>query len=177
MAVQGGYYISDEADELGRFQLNPYADVVYRSLTTGEVLFTVYAYAPENQPYLGVQKEITWTKGSVRQTVDLLCRAACSSVAKSARHSSLKPSKGCRILYAPRNRAAFDPAYSVLTGEWSAVVSRPDGTYSIPVPDGPGQLIVSQASPEYVLSEYGSQSLEGRSGGLRKYAQCWFRSS
>ena len=175
MAVQGGHYISDLADALGRFRLNPYADVVYRSMTTGEALFTVYAYAPDGQPYLGVQKEITWTKGSVRQTVDFALPRGVLIRGKVTEASSAKTVEGCCIKYEPLHRGNFDPSYGVLTGEWSAVISRHDGTYSIPVPEGPGHLVVSQASPEYILSEFGSQKLVGREGGLRKYAQALVR--
>ena len=175
MAAQGGHYISDQADAQGRFRLNPYADTPYTSMTTGESLFTVYAYAPDGQPYLGVQKEITWIKGSVRQTVDFALPRGVLVRGKVMEAGSGKPVEGCQILYAPLNRAPFDPSYSVLTGEWSTVVSRKDGTYSIPVPAGPGHLIATKASPEYILSEYGSQTLDGRVGGLRKYAQALVR--
>jgi RNA polymerase sigma factor (sigma-70 family) len=171
MAAQGGHYISDQADAQGRFRLNPYADTPYTSMTTGEALFTVYAYAPDGQPYLGVQKEITWTKGSVRQTVDFALPRGVLVRGKVTDAGSGKPVEGCQILYAPLHPAPFDPSYSVLTGEWSRVVSREDGTYSIPVPEGTGHLLATKASPEFILSEYGSQMLAGRAGGHRKYAQ------
>ena len=175
MAVQGGHYISDEADALGQFRLNPYADVVYRSMTTGEALFTLYAYAPEGQPYLGVEKELTWTKGSVRQTVDFALPRGVLVRGQVTDASSGKPVEGAGIKYEPLHRGEYDPKYGILTGEWSAVVSRSDGAYSIPVPEGPGHLVVSQASPEYILSEFGSQTLAGHAGGLRKYAQALVR--
>ncbi len=175
MAAQGGHYISDQADAQGRFRLNPYADTPYTSMTTGETLFTVYAYAPDGQPYLGLQKEITWTKGSVRQTVDFALPRGVLVRGKVTEAGSGKPVEGCQILYAPLHPAPFDRSYSVLTGEWSTVVSREDGTYSIPVPAGPGHLIATKASPEYILSEFGSQMLAGGAGGLRKYAQALVR--
>ncbi len=165
MAAQGGHYISDQADTQGRFRLNPYADTVYTSMTTGEALFTVYAYAPDGQPYLGVQKEITWTKGSVRQTVNFALPRGVLVRGKVTEAGSGKPVEGCQILYQPLNRPSFEPTEALLTGEWSTVISRKDGTYSIPVPAGPGHLIATKASAEYILSEYGSQTLDGRAGG------------
>ena len=175
MAAQGGHYISDQADAQGRFRLNPYADTVYTSMTTGEALFTVYAYAPDGQPYLGVQKEVTWTKGSVRQTVNFALPRGVLVRGSVNEAGSGKPVEGCQILYQPLHRPEFEPTEAVLTGEWSTVISRKDGTYSIPVPAGPGHLIATKASPEYILSEYGSQTLDGRAGGLRKYAQALVR--
>ena len=171
MAAQGGHYMNDQADALGRFRLNPYADAVYKSMTTGESLFTVYAYAPEGQPYLGVSKELTWKKGSVRQTLDFALPRGVLVRGKVTEARSGKPIEGCQILYAPLQQARFDPSFSVLTGEWSTVVSRSDGSYSIPVPEGAGHLVATKASPEFILSEYGSQTLVGGAGGLRKYAQ------
>jgi RNA polymerase sigma factor (sigma-70 family) len=171
MAAQGGHYINDQADALGRFRLNPYADVPYKSMTTGESLFTVYAYAPDGLPYLGVQKEVTWKKGSIRQTVDFALPRGVLVRGKVTDSSSGKPIEGCQILYAPVHSTPYDPSFSILTGEWSTVVSRSDGTYSIPVPEGLGHLVATKASPEYILSEFGSQTLAGSAGGLRKYAQ------
>jgi RNA polymerase sigma factor (sigma-70 family) len=175
MAAQGGHYISDQADALGRFRLNPYADTPYQSMTTGESLFTVYAYAPDGQPYLGVSKELTWKKGSIRQTLDFALPRGVLVRGKVTDISSGKPVEGCQILYAPLHPAPFDPSFSVLTGEWSTMVSRIDGSYSIPVPEGPGHLVATKASPEYILSEFGSQMLAGHAGGLRKYAQALVR--
>jgi RNA polymerase sigma factor (sigma-70 family) len=171
MAAQGGHYIDGEAGADGRFRLNPYADAPYKSMTTGESLFSVYAYAPDGQPYLGVSKELTWTKGSVRQTLDFALPRGVLVRGKVTEASSGKPIEGCQILYAPLSPVKFDPSYSILTGEWSAVVSRNEGNYTIPVPEGPGHLVVTAASPEYILSDFGSQTLEGRPGGRRKYAQ------
>ena len=51
------------------------------------------------------------------------------------------------------------------------VISGDDGTYSIPVPEGAGHLVATKAAPEYILSEFGSQTLAGGAGGHRKYAQ------
>ena len=145
MVAQGGHYISDHADANGRFRLNPYADTPYKSMTTGETLFTVYAYPPEGQPYLGVQKEITWKKGSVRQTVDFTLPRGVLVRGKVTDASSGKPVEGCQILYAPLHQGPFDPSFSVLTGEWSTVVSGDDGAYSIPVPEGTGHLVATKA--------------------------------
>ncbi len=72
LVAQGGHYISGQTDALGRFRLNPYVDTPYKSMTTGETLFSVYAYAPNGQPYLAVETELTWKKGSVRQTIDFV---------------------------------------------------------------------------------------------------------
>jgi RNA polymerase sigma factor (sigma-70 family) len=171
LAAQGGHYISDEADAEGRFRLNPYADAPYKSLTTGEPLFSVYAYAPDGQPYLGLEKELTWTNGSVRQTLNFALPRGVLVRGKVTDASSGKSIDACRILYAPLKVEKLDSSLTVLTGEWSAVVSREDGSYAIPVPPGTGHLIVTGASPEYILSEFGSQILDGRPGGLRKYAQ------
>ena len=171
LVAQGGHYISDQADAEGRFRLNPYADAPYKSMTTGEPLFSVYAYAPDGQPYLGVEKELTWTKGSVRQTIEFVLPRGVLVRGKVTDAASGKPIDACRILYAPLKVEKVDSSFAVLTGEWSAVVSREDGSYTIPVPPGTGHLVVTGASPEYILSEFGSQILDGRPGGLRKYAQ------
>ena len=138
LVAQGGHYISDQADAEGRFRLNPYADAPYKSMTTGEPLFSVYAYAPDGQPYLGVEKELTWTKGSVRQTIEFVLPRGVLVRGKVTDASSGKPIDACRILYAPLKVEKVDSAFTVLTGEWSAVVSREDGSYAIPVPPGHG---------------------------------------
>ena len=171
LVAQGGRYISDQADAEGRFRLNPYADAPYRSMTTGEPIFSVYAYAPDGQPYLGVETELTWPKGSVRQTIEFVLPRGVLVKGKVTDAASGKPIDACRVLYAPLKAEKVDSTLAVLTGEWSAVVSGEDGSYSIPVPPGTGHLVATGASPEYVLSEFGSQILGGRPGGLRKYAQ------
>ncbi len=171
LVAQGGRYISDQADAEGRFRLNPYADAPYRSMTTGEPIFSVYAYAPDGQPYLGVETELTWPKGSVRQTIEFALPRGVLVKGKVTDAASGKPIDACRVLYAPLNAEKVDSTLAVLTGEWSAVVSGEDGSYTIPVPPGTGHLVATGASPEYVLSEFGSQILDGRQGGLRKYAQ------
>ncbi len=171
LVAQGGRYISDEADAEGHFRLNPYADGPYKSMTTGESLFSVYAYAPDGQPYLGLEKELTWTKGSVRHTVEFALPRGVLVRGKVTDATSGKSIDACRILYAPLKIEKVDSSFTVLTGEWSAVVSHEDGSYAIPVPPGTGHLVVTGASPEYVLSEFGSQILDSRPGGLRKYAQ------
>ena len=171
LVAQCGHYISDEADAEGHFRLNPYADGPYKSMTTGESLFSVYAYAPDGQPYLGLEKELTWTKGAVRQTIEFALPRGVLVRGKVTEGSSGKSIDACRILYAPLKTEKVDSSFTVLTGEWSAVVSREDGSYAIPVPPGTGHLVVTGASPEYILSEFGSQVLDGRPGGLRKYAQ------
>ncbi len=171
LVAQGGHYISDQADAEGRFRLNPYADAPYKSMKTGESLFSVYAYAPDGQPYLGVETELTWPKGSVRQTIEFVLPRGVLVRGKVTDAASGKAVDACRILYAPLKAEKVDSALAVLTGEWSAVVSREDGSYTIPVPPGTGHLVVTGASPEYILSEFGSQILDGHRGGLRKYAQ------
>ena len=117
---QGGHYISDQADANGRFRLNPYADTPYKSMTTGETLFTVYASAPDGQPYLGVQKEITWKKGSVRQTVDFALPRGVLIRGKVTDAASGKPVDGCQILYAPRIRrpTILPSRFSRASGPW-----------------------------------------------------------
>ena len=152
LAAQGGHYISDEADAQGRFRLNPYADAPYKSMTTGEPLFSVYAYAPDGQPYLGVETELTWTKGSVRQTIEFVLPRGVLVRGKVTDASSGKPVDGAEILDAPQSVEKTDSPQSVLTGSWTAVVSREDGAYAIAVPPGAGHLVVLASSPEYVLS-------------------------
>ncbi len=171
LVAQGGHYISDQADAEGRFRLNPYADNPYKSMTTGEPLFSVYAYAPDGQPYLGVETELAWPKGSVRQTIEFILPRGVLVRGKITDASSGKPIDACRVLYAPLKVEKVDSAFSVLTGEWSAVVSHKDGSYAIPVPPGTGHLVLTGASPEFILSEFGSQVLDGGKGGMRKYAQ------
>ena len=58
---------------------------------------------------------------------------------------------------------SFEPTEAVLTGEWSnSHQSQEMARIRFPVPSGPGHLIATKASPEFILSEYGSQTLDGR---------------
>jgi RNA polymerase sigma factor (sigma-70 family) len=175
LVAQGGHWMSGEADAEGRFRLNPYCDTPYRSMTTGEPLFTVYAHAPYGEPYLGVETELTWTKGTVRQSVDFALPRGVLVRGRIKDAASGKPVGGAQVLYAPMNVEKVDSPLAVLTGEWSAVASQDDGNYAIPVLPGTGHLVVTKASPEYILSEYGSQVLGGRVGGARHYAQALIR--
>jgi protocatechuate 3,4-dioxygenase beta subunit len=174
LAVMGGRYINGEADAEGRFRLNPYADSPYKSDATGDPLFSVFAYPPDGQPYLGLDRDLGWPKGAVRQTVEFALPPATLVRGRVTDATSGKPLAGVQVVYMPRNEArpAEEQGRRILTGEWSAAVSGDDGAYAIAIPPGAGHLVARGPSPEYILAEFGSNTIDyGRPGGIRKYAQ------
>ena len=171
LVVQGGRYMSGEADAEGRFRLNPFADNAYRT-DTGEKLFTVFAHAHEGEPYLSLSKDIAWPAGASQLTLDFALPRGVLLQGSVKDAESGKPLQGVQVQYEPLPNVPFEPREYVVTGVWTPAFSNRDGSFALAVFPGKGHLLAFGPSPEYILSEYGSQVIQhGSPGGLRKYAQ------
>jgi RNA polymerase sigma factor (sigma-70 family) len=156
----GGGGLGGKADAQGRFRINPYPGK----------FFDVAAYAPDGQPYLTVQKKVRWPKGAVKQEVRIALPRGVLVRGKITESASGKPVAGASVQYLPLQ--ANNPNYrgDVITGWQGIVVSAADGVFQIPVLPGPGHLLVTGPTLDYVHQEVGNQLLSnGKPGGIRYY--------
>jgi RNA polymerase sigma factor (sigma-70 family) len=156
----GGGGMGGRADARGRFRLNPYAGKY----------FVVAAYAPDGEPYLALQKELTWPKGAVKQELKLALPRGVLIRGNVTDTASGKPVAGASVQYQPR--VGKNPHYrkDVITGWQGIVVTGPDGTFRIAVLPGPGHLLVCGPTLDYVHQEIGNEVLyNNRAGGTRYY--------
>ncbi len=171
LVVQGGRYISGEADADGRFRLNPFADNPERT-ETGEKIFTVFAHPGDGEPYMSLSKDLPWQPGAPRQTLDFVLPRGVLLRGTIKDATSGKPLEGVQVQYEPLPNVSFDRREYVVTGSWSPAITGREGTFAIGVLPRKGHLVVLGPTAEYLLNEYGSQLISsGRPGGLRKYAQ------
>jgi RNA polymerase sigma factor (sigma-70 family) len=102
----------------------------------GEYLF-VTAHPAAGEGHLVVSTKIDpWPRGVVRQTVDLKAQRGVLVQGKVTEAGSGKPVAGAVINY------RHDWGFRVLSG--------PDGTFRIAVPEGAGHLAVTAPTPDYI---------------------------
>jgi RNA polymerase sigma factor (sigma-70 family) len=156
----GGTGIDGRADAQGRFRLNPWP---------GKYL-TVTAYAPDGQPYLATQKILARPRAAVKQTVDIKLVRGVLVRGKVTEASSGKPVAGAGVQFMPRDANNPNLRDDVITGWQGAVVSGKDGVFRIAVLPGPGHLLVSGPTADYIHREVGENEIQsGKPGGTRLY--------
>jgi RNA polymerase sigma factor (sigma-70 family) len=149
------------ADEKGRFRLNP----------SPGGYFQLSAYAPDGEPYLTVQKRLTWPKAAVKQRVDLALPRGVLVRGKVTEDGTGRALAKATVQFIPRRTDNPNFRKDALTGWESAVVSGADGRFDIGVLPGPGHLLIHGPTPDYVYAEIGDGLLyNGKSGGSRYYA-------
>jgi RNA polymerase sigma factor (sigma-70 family) len=151
----------DRADEKGRFRINP---------SPGNY-FHLSAYAPDGEPYLTVQKRLTWPKAAVKQQVDLALPRGVLVRGRVTEEGTGKAVAKATVQFIPRR--ADNPYFrkDALTGWENTVVSGADGRFDICVLPGPGHLLIHAPAPDYVYAEIGDAKVhQGKEGGYRYYA-------
>jgi RNA polymerase sigma factor (sigma-70 family) len=157
--VSSMFGIDGRADDKGRFRINP---------TPGNY-FHISAYAPDGQPYLTVQKQLTWPKAAIKQTVDLSLPRGV--LVRGTVTAADKPVAKATVQFIPRQADNPNFRNDVLTGWQNSVVSGADGRFDICVLPGPGHLLIHGPTSDFIYEEIGDAMLsQGKKGGRRYYA-------
>jgi RNA polymerase sigma factor (sigma-70 family) len=149
-----------QADAQGRFRIN---------LPPGK-WFNVTASAPVGQPYLTPRKTFEWPRGAVRHTLDLKLPRGVLVRGKVTEAVPGKPVAGAGVQYYPRRSDNPNLRTDVLTSWQDMAVSGPDGVFQMAVLPGPGHLLLSGPTQDFIHLEIGSNLIDsGRPGGMRYY--------
>ena len=139
------------ADDRGRFTANP---------SPGD-LFHLDTHPPDGQPYLVSQVEFAWTKGAIKEVIDLRLARGVLIHGSVTERGTGRPLTGASVQYIP----ARNPG-NVLSGWDADVVSKDNGTYQIAVPPGTGCLFVYGPTSDYILETIGRRMIHsGEPGG------------
>jgi hypothetical protein len=156
------YGMDGQADEQGRFHMNPFA---------GENVI-VNVFGLEGEPYLGLRKEIDWPKGSVKQTVDLALPRGVLVRGQIEEAGSGKPVASAMVEFHP-NRSNNPFARDDVLFErriFTGPASGPDGRFDIAVLPGKGHLLLRADSTDFIYTEVASNQVAfGKPGGHRLY--------
>jgi RNA polymerase sigma factor (sigma-70 family) len=152
-----GYLNLFEADDLGRFRMNPLSADRYQ----------ITASSPPGQPYLDAETgDLNWPKGAVEHRVDLVMHRGVVIRGRVVEEGTGRPIAGARVSFEGRRRR------DETTGASNArVATAPDGSFQLAVVPAPGQLVVLGPSDDYVYRPIDARMIrEGRPGGGRYYA-------
>jgi RNA polymerase sigma factor (sigma-70 family) len=119
------------SDAQGRFRLR---------LAVGDGFF-LQAFAPDGQPYLGMEKSIKFPRGTAKQTVRIDLPRGTLVKGKVTEKGSGKPVDQAEIHFQPLRENNPRRRPGLLLGEGHSVFSQPDGSYQIIVPPQPGHLL------------------------------------
>ena len=137
--TRGGWVTSTfHADDLGRFQANPYpAD-----------RFRVRAFPPTGQPYLLSSVEFAWSKGAVKKAIEIALPRGVVINGKVVEERTGLPIGGSSIHFFPRQRGERVRVPDV--------ASKEDGSFQATVPRGEGSILVMGPTLDYIPKEIGS---------------------
>ncbi len=135
-----------QADDKGRFRLNPPAGKLY----------TINATAPEGQPYLRLETTFKWPKGAVRHEVTLAMKRDVLIRGHVTDATTGRPISGAII-----HNAAF---------LWiHYATSSADGVFQTVVAPGRGHLLVKGPNNDYIAREVTDGDLSGGKPYFRNY--------
>ncbi|HZU35549.1 MAG TPA: sigma-70 family RNA polymerase sigma factor [Gemmataceae bacterium] len=155
-----GTGMCDVADANGHFRINPWRGKY----------FGIAAFPADGTPYLTLVKGITWPKGAVKHTVDMRLPRGVLVRGTITETGSGRPIARASIQYQPRSDNKAPLRDKVLTDWPSAVVSGADGSFAIAVLPGPGTLLISGPTLDFVHRVIdGNQLSIGKPGGRRYY--------
>lgn len=146
----GGGAVLGQADAQGRFKISTYP---------GNTGF-VEAMPPDGQPYLVNSTNFDWSKGMVKQEVEVKLSRGLLVHGKITEAGSGKPLANASVEY----QTARDDVVKVkrkIHGGWHGrVLTAADGSYTLAVPPGPAHLLVTAPTPDYIAEPVGSAGLE-----------------
>jgi hypothetical protein len=125
-------------DAEGRYRVNPYP---------GD-RFTVRVWPPAGVPYLGVERQVTWTKGAARHTLDIALPRGVTIQGRVVESPSGKALSRVRVFYLPHTEGNPQLRPGLLVGSYWPARSGDDGAFRLVVPVGPGHLLVNADSPD-----------------------------
>ncbi len=154
-----GYVNPFEADDQGRFRMNPLSADRY----------SISVSSTSGQPYLGTSTAtFDWPRGAVEHRVDLPLRRGALIRGKVVEEGSGRPVAGARISFGTRRKDEPNGASS------GHAESGQDGSFQFAALPAAGYLIVLAPTDDYVLQTIGDRMVrEGRPGGRRFYAHAF----
>ncbi|HKB03909.1 MAG TPA: sigma-70 family RNA polymerase sigma factor [Gemmataceae bacterium] len=133
----------------------------------------MWVYPPAGEPYLSLEQHLKWPADAGTQKLDLplprgiLVRGTVEEVGTGRRvaGAAVQHEWGFK-------RNPFQDPLRDRRGTWwktRDTVTGPDGTFTMAVPPGPGALLVKAAEPDYVHVEFGSEQVDGGTGGIPSF--------
>jgi RNA polymerase sigma factor (sigma-70 family) len=154
------------ADANGRFRIAPYEGS----------FFSILAYPPPNEPYVLIRAEVEWTKADqIRREVNLSLRRGVLVHGLVTEAPAGKPVAGASVDFRPRytkNPFFKDDVNPFFSGYQVIPVTGADGKFTLAVLPGPGHLLISGPTEDYVHREVVTRKLlgEGVRPNRRHYA-------
>jgi RNA polymerase sigma factor (sigma-70 family) len=163
ITAKGNYYnfdwrgwIKRRADARGQFHISP---------PVGD-FFTVVAYPPPGTPYVTVWKDIERPKPEIgKRKINLALPRGVLVRGKVTERQSGKAVAGASVHFEhnPDNNRYFRRDVNPILGGWGlSAVSGADGAFELPVLPGPGHLLITAATPDYVRTEITTKQLAGK---------------
>jgi protocatechuate 3,4-dioxygenase beta subunit len=148
----GGIVNRFEADDQGRFRMNPLSADRY----------SISVSSPPGRPYLGVSTGIfPWPKGATEHRVDLAMHRGVVIRGRVVEEGSDRPVPGARVSFSGGRKDEAN----------GRTETASDGSFQLAVLPAPGHLVVLGPSDDYVYREIdGGLVREGQPGGHRFYA-------
>jgi hypothetical protein len=166
LRVMPGY---DTYQFASREQMEARADArgKYRfSVPTGNY-FWLAAYPPAGTPYLPVWKEFKRPKGDIRRNINLALPRGVLVRGKVVEQASGKAVTGAAVRFVPyrdNNPYYRDDVQPPWSGWQIWGVSGPKGEFEIPVLPGPGHLLITGPTHDFVRTEITSKKLHTKLG-------------
>ncbi len=115
--------------------------------------FRILVHPPEGEPYVPAWRHINWTKAAVKQSVEVKLDRGAVVQGRLIEDPTGRPVDDAWIVYHQTHRK--NPRYRHLPD--IEVASRPDGTFTLAVPPGPGHLLVHTPRHDHahVMTSYG----------------------
>jgi hypothetical protein len=156
----GGFVNEFEADDQGRFRLNPLSADRY----------SLSADPPPGLPYLHAGTRIfPWPKGALEHHVDVAMRRGVMIRGKVVEEGTGRPVAGAQLAFV--GRRVTDEATGASNG---SAKTASDGSFQIAVLPDPGYLVALAPSEDYVFRSMGQGPLRyGQPGGRRFYAHAF----
>jgi hypothetical protein len=136
------------------------ADGRYQVAVSDAGSLEIHASAP-GRPYLTRKQSLEWPKGAARHRADLALPRGVLVTGKVTEAPSGRPVAGAVVQWFPRQEGNPQLKKDVAALWKSPAVSGADGTFRIPVLPGPGHLLVTGPTPDYVHHEVYYGELHG----------------
>jgi RNA polymerase sigma factor (sigma-70 family) len=147
-----------KTDTEGRYSINLYV---------GDT-FTVDAFAPAGEPYLGVRREGSWPAGAAKKELEVALPRGVFVQGKVEAGS--KPVDQASLYFLPQQEDNPKRIAGLLYAPYYPVFSQPDGSFKLAVPPGPGHLIVAGPTRDFAYQTITEQELlSGKTGGAARY--------
>jgi hypothetical protein len=119
--------------------------------------FRILVHPPEGEPYVPRQTHIGWPKAAVKQSVEVKLDRGAVVHGRLIEDPTGQPVDDAWVIYHQTYR--HNPRYGHLPDIEAA--SRPDGTFTLIVPPGPGHLLVHTPRHDHVhvMTSYGEMGV------------------